>query len=210
MARACNRCFQAKLLRVLQERKIQRVGGSEEHGIDVRIVAATNRDLRADIGEGRFRKDLYFRLAVIPIQLAPLRERPEDILPLAEHFLEKWNRDLHRSLLGWTPEVEQHLEHHSWPGNVRELENAIERGVVLARTDRIEIDDLLLETEASETTIESSESLQAYLDRATADKIRSALESAGGVRVDAARSLRIDRTTLYRLMRKFDVNDGIG
>ncbi len=205
--------FQSKLLRVLQERRVQRVGGSEEKPIDVRIVAATNRDLRAEISAGRFREDLYFRLAVIPIQLPALRERPEDVLPLAHHFLARWNRELSRSVAGWTPEVERWLLAHAWPGNVRELENAIERGVVLARGDRIGFDDLLIDAPGEEPQAEAAEgapggaSLQEFLDAAAAERIRRVLEQTAGKRVEAARRLGIDRATLYRLMRRYGITD---
>jgi two-component system, NtrC family, response regulator len=205
--------FQTKLLRVLQERRVQRVGGSEEKPIDVRIVAATNRDLRAEIAAGRFREDLYFRLAVIPIHLPPLRERREDVLPLAHHFLARWNRELSRSVAGWTPEVERWLLAHAWPGNVRELENAIERGVVLARGDRIGFDDLLLDAPGEEPRAEAEApeaggaSLQEFLDSAAAERIRRVLEQTGGKRVEAARRLGIDRATLYRLMRRYGITD---
>ena len=205
--------FQTKLLRVLQERRTQRVGGSEEKPIDVRIVAATNRDLRAEIAAGRFREDLYFRLAVIPIHLPPLRERREDVLPLAVHFLARWNRELGRSVAGWTPEVERWLLAHDWPGNVRELENAIERGVVLARGDRIGFDDLLVDEPGEEPRPGASPdatggaSLQEFLDAAAAERIRRVLEQTGGKRVEAARRLGIDRATLYRLMRRYGITD---
>jgi DNA-binding NtrC family response regulator len=203
--------FQTKLLRVLQERRIQRVGGSEEKPIDVRIVAATNRDLRAEIAAGRFREDLYFRLAVIPIHLPPLRERREDVLPLAVHFLAHWNRELSRSVAGWTPEVERWLLAHDWPGNVRELENAIERGVVLARGERIGFDDLLVDPPGEEPRPDAAQgaaggaSLQEFLDAAAAERIRRVLEQTGGKRVEAARRLGIDRATLYRLMRRYGI-----
>jgi len=205
--------FQTKLLRVLQERRTQRVGGSEEKPIDVRIVAATNRDLRAEIAAGRFREDLYFRLAVIPIHLPPLRERREDVLPLAVHFLARWNRELGRSVAGWTPEVERWLLAHDWPGNVRELENAIERGVVLARGDRIGFDDLLVDEPGEEPRPGASPdatggaSLQEFLDAAATERIRCVLEQTGGKRVEAARRLGIDRATLYRLMRRYGITD---
>ena len=205
--------FQSKLLRVLQERRVQRVGGSEEKPIDVRIVAATNRDLRAEIAAGRFREDLYFRLAVIPIQLPPLRERREDVLPLAVHFLARWNRELSRSVAGWTPEVERWLLAHDWPGNVRELENAIERGVVLARGDRIGFDDLLVDAPGEEPRADAASdgtggaSLQEFLDAAAAERIRRVLEQTAGKRVEAARRLGIDRATLYRLMRRYGITD---
>jgi DNA-binding NtrC family response regulator len=207
--------FQSKLLRALQERRVQRVGASEERAVDVRVVAATNRDLRAEIAAGRFREDLYFRLAVIPIHLPPLRERREDVLPLARHFLARWNRELGRSLPGWTPQVERWLLQHGWPGNVRELENAIERGVVLARGERIDLDDLLVDAAGEEATAgidaaasaAGGASLQQFLDAAATDRIRRVLEECGGKRVEAARRLGIDRATLYRLMRRYGITE---
>ena len=204
--------FQAKLLRVLQERCVVRVGGELEREVDIRVVAATNRDLVAAVEGGRFRDDLYFRLAVIPIALPPLRERREEILPLARHFLARWNAELDRRVLGWSDEVEQWLLAHDWPGNVRELENAIERGLVLARGEVIELDDLLVDP-ASPDAVSSAggaagegDSLQETLDRAAAERVRGALEESGGVKVAAARSLGVDRTTLYRLMRKYGLD----
>jgi transcriptional regulator with GAF, ATPase, and Fis domain len=202
--------FQAKLLRVLQERVVVRVGGGEERPIDVRVVAATNRDLRAEVAAGRFREDLYFRLAVIPIAIPPLRERREDVLPLARHFLARWNAELGRELPGFAPDALALLLGHPWPGNVRELENAIERGVVLARGDVLGADDLLLEPlplgAVPETGREHSGHLQDFLDRAAAERVRSALAEAGGVKLEAARRLGVDRTTLYRLMRRLGMD----
>ena len=199
--------LQAKLLRVLQERRVQRVGAGEEREVDVRVVAATNRELRAEVAAGRFREDLYFRLAVIPIHIPPLRERREDVLPLARHFLRRWNAQLGRELRGWSDEVEAWMLRHGWPGNVRELENALERGVVLARGDRIELDDLLVGPDEAdgEPDAGSAGGLQDFLDQAAARRIRDVLEETGGVRVEAARTLGIDRTTLYRLMRKYGI-----
>jgi len=200
--------FQSKLLRVLQEKKLQRVGGTEERTVDIRVVAATNRDLRAEVLAGRFREDLYFRLAVIPVQLPPLRERREDILPLARHFLAKWNSELSRQIDGWTSEVEEYLLKHTWPGNVRELENTLERGVVLARRDVITLEDLLIDTESEQTFADATDrpgNLQSFLDQAAAERIRSVLKEVRGVRLEAARRLGVDRTTLYRLMRKYRI-----
>jgi DNA-binding NtrC family response regulator len=205
--------FQAKLLRVLQERSVRRVGGDESRPVDVRIVAAGNRDLRAEITAGRFREDLFFRLAVIPIQIAPLRERPEDVLPLALHFLARFSEQLRRDTIEWSEAVEAWILRHDWPGNVRELENALERGVVLAAGTRIELDDLLVDpSEASTGEPGSAEaeptlSLQDFLDRAAAERIDVTLRACGGVKVEAARALGIDRTTLYRLMRKLGITD---
>ena len=201
--------FQSKLLRVVQERTLQRVGGTEERPVDVRIVAATNQDLRKAVRDGRFREDLYFRLVVIPIHIPPLRQRREDLLPLARQFLAAWNAQLGRRIRGWSDEVEAYLLRHDWPGNVRELENAIERGVVLARGERIELDDLRLEPELAEEAggAAGAGSLHEFLKGAAAQRIRSVLEEVGGVRAEAARRLGVDRTTLYRLMRKYAIGD---
>lgn len=205
--------FQAKLLRVLQERSVRRVGGDSTREVDVRVVAATNRDLRAEVASGRFREDLYFRLAVIPIHLLPLRERREDVLPLARHFLVKWNAELDRAVRGWSDEVEAWIGRHAWPGNARELENAIERGVVLTRGDRLVLDDLLIDAPDGPSVAPAEENaagLRSFLDRAAAERVRAVLAETGGRRVEAAARLGVDRTTLYRLMRKFGIDGGEG
>ena len=131
-------------------------------------------------------------------------------MPLAKHFLLRWSSDLGRHISGWSDDVEAYLKRHSWPGNVRELENTIERGVVLARSDRLELDDLLIDPEADAPAPEDerpSESLQAFLEGAAADRIKSGLRHCGGVKIEAARKLGIDRTTLYRLMRKYAIEN---
>ncbi|HEY2389493.1 MAG TPA: sigma-54 dependent transcriptional regulator [Candidatus Binatia bacterium] len=195
--------FQAKLLRVLQEGEVLRVGGTEARRVDVRVVAATNRQLKDEIAAGRFREDLFFRLNVIPIALVPLRERREDILPLARHFLHRHTEQSGRQV-ELAAEAEAALVAHGWRGNVRELENAIERGVVLARGDVITPEDLLLDESPAPAAPAGGEgTLQATLDQATAARIRSALEAAHGQRTEAARTLGIDRTTLYRLMKRY-------
>jgi len=208
--------FQAKLLRVLQDGEVLRVGGTRSHRVDVRVVAATNRVLRDEVAAGRFRDDLFFRLNVIPIQLAPLRERREDILPLVRYFLEQNALETGRRLV-LSPAAERAVVEHPWPGNVRELENAIERGSVLARGEAIEPEDLLLDQTlalapaarrtrdpgASGRDLEGEDgSLQEWLDRAAARRIRAALAVTGGQRLEAARHLGIDRTTLYRMMKR--------
>ena len=202
--------FQAKLLRALQTREVLPVGGTKARAVDVRIVAATNRDLRAEVAGGRFREDLYFRLAVIPIRLPPLRERPEDVLPLANHFLARFAAELGRSFVGFGADVETWLSGHPWPGNVRELENLVERAAVLARGDTIVQGDLLLEPAApavGDADPDAGLPLQAYLDAAAARRIRTALARAQGRRNDAARELGVERTTLYRLIKKFGLED---
>ncbi len=197
--------FQAKLLRVLQEREIRRVGDDRARPVDVRVVVATNRDLQKEVAEGRFREDLFFRLAVIPIRIPPLRERPEDILPLARHFLVEFQSgsELRFSELG--DEVERLLFDHDWPGNVRELENAIERAVVLGEGETLRAGDLLFTEAPREANDAPDATLQSHLDAATRRAIAEALEATGGAKGDAATRLGIDRTTLYRLIKKYDL-----
>ena len=197
--------FQAKLLRVLQEREIRRIGDDQTRPIDVRIVVATNRDLQSEVAAGRFREDLFFRLAVIPIRIPPLRDRPEDILPLARHFLVEHQRGSGRRFGDLGTETETHLLSHGWPGNVRELENAIERAVVLSTGDELQPSDLLfMQSDPARTSrSETDATLQSALDHASKKAIESALAATGGAKSDAAARLGIDRTTLYRLIRKY-------
>jgi DNA-binding NtrC family response regulator len=193
--------FQAKLLRVLQEGEVLRVGGDRPRKVDVRIVAATNRDLRHEVDAGRFREDLYFRLAVIPVQIPGLRERRDDVLPLAEHFLGGHARASGRSIT-LLEDVRRALLSHTWPGNVRELENAIERAVVLAPHDEIGPENLFLTPVSAPR---ESRSLEDALDRAAESRIRSALAETGGRRAEAASVLGVERTTLYRLMKRLGI-----
>ena len=134
--------IQAKLLRALQERKIRRVGGTHEISVDVRVIAATNRDLRAMVSDGRFRDDLYYRINVLSIDVPPLRERREDIPVLIDYFLKKHTRNTSRLITGLTPETKKLMVDYSWPGNVRQLESAIERALLLAENDKITLEDL--------------------------------------------------------------------
>jgi DNA-binding NtrC family response regulator len=203
---------QAKLLRVLQEREVTRVGGVSTRPIDVRVVCATHRDLQAEVSAGRFREDLYFRLAVIPLRLPPLRARPEDIMPLAKHFLRRAATRLGRQVHGFTADAESALRAHPWPGNVRELENAVERGVVLATGELASREDLLWQDSAGPSEpmsgpLAPSGTLQSWLDRATELRIRSALRATAGARAEAADQLGIERTTLYRLCKRLGIED---
>jgi DNA-binding NtrC family response regulator len=134
--------IQAKLLRALQERKIRRVGGTHEISVDVRVIAATNRDLRAMVSDGRFRDDLYYRINVLSIDVPPLRERREDIPVLIDYFLKKHTKNTSRLITGLTSETRKLMIEYSWPGNVRQLESAIERAILLAESDKITLEDL--------------------------------------------------------------------
>jgi len=194
--------FQGKLLRALQEGEVQRVGASAPRKADARVVTATNRDLRSEIAAGRFREDLFFRLDVIRIAIPPLRERREDLLPLAQFFLDRHARSSGREL-HLSREAEELLLAHDWPGNVRELSNAIERASVLGRGEEIQGEDLLLEPRRSEDTAsDSEETLQEVVDRAVAERIRTALSESRGRKAEAAARLGIERTTLFRWMKR--------
>jgi two-component system response regulator FlrC len=200
--------LQAKLLRVLQERRFERVGGSRTLEVDVRWVAATNRDLRAMIDEGRFREDLYHRLAVFPIKLPPLRDRPADILPLANTLLERIARDLKRPLPKLASSAQKRIASASWRGNVRELANTLERAAILADGDVIDDSHIWLEggssTKAAAVTVSGPEVRPlAELEK---EAILHALEVVGGNRRRAAELLGIGERTLYDRLKKYGVD----
>jgi two-component system, NtrC family, response regulator AtoC len=194
---------QAKLLRCLQERMFKRVGGVRDIKVDVRVVAATNRPLENLVREGRFREDLFYRLNVIPITIPPLRERPDDILPLARHFLSDANRTFHRSIKAFGTETERLLLAYRWPGNVRELRNLIERLVILARGDVIESDQLPAEiatrVEAVVTAPPTAPGGRPItLASVERRHILSVLEHVKGNKSEAAKVLGITRQTLRK------------
>lgn len=201
--------LQVKLLRALQERKIKPVGGLDELEIDVRVVAATNRELEAEVARGAFRADLYYRLNVIELRLPPLRQRREDLSILVEHFLRRYAKELDRPDVRLGPEAMRRLENYDFPGNVRELENIIERAVALAGTDVIDAADLPALRTARPSVAAAPEAFPAEgvdLDRLVADFERSwvvkALEHTGGVRKRAAVLLGISfRSMRYRLAK---------
>jgi len=189
---------QVKLLRVLQDRTFERVGGNETVAVDVRLIAATNRDLDADVRSGRFREDLYYRLNVVSIDMPPLRVRGGDIGVLADHFLRKFALENHKRIDGFTDAARTKILAHLWPGNVRALENAIERAVVLCESERIDADDLPFES-ASEGlgNVRIPGSTMAELER---HAILKTLEATSGSTSKAARLLAISvRTIQYRL-----------
>lgn len=195
---------QIKLLRVLQEREFERVGGEQTLSVDVRVIAATHRDLQGLVAEGKFRSDLYYRLHIIPLQLPPLRERGGDILLLADHFLRRIARMLGRPLLPLTPAARQLLEEYGWPGNVRELENVLERAAVLAEGEAIDARDLpIIPAAAAAAAPEmTTGSLDEKLDRIEKAEIQRAMAAARGVKMEAARLLGIKPSALYYKLEK--------
>jgi DNA-binding NtrC family response regulator len=193
---------QAKLLRVLQTGELERVGSSRTRRVDVRILSATNADVREEVREGRFREDLLFRLNTVEIRLPPLRDRPEDIPLLARHFLEAHATRYRRQTTGFEPAVLESLVRHPWPGNVRELDHVVERAVLLAQGDQIARADLALAA-ADDGGLAPLE--QMTLSDAEAFLIRRALERAGGNVSDAARALGLSRSALYRRLERFDL-----
>ena len=198
--------FQAKLLRVLETGELMRVGGSVPRKVDVRVVAATNRMLRKEVAEGRFREDLYFRLSVINLRLPPLRERPEDIMPLARHFLSKFSVE-RGTEIQFTSGAERLLQSYSWPGNVRELQNTLQRAVVLNNNEILEEKDLELlgAKRALEGDGAMEGTLHEFTERAKARRIRAALEKSNGNHSLAAAELGINRATLYRLIQRLSI-----
>jgi len=200
--------MQVKLLRVLQEREITRVGGNEVIKVDVRVIAATNRDLAEEIGAGRFREDLFYRLNVVTLLAPPLRKRAEDIPILAQHFLTHFAQKNHKHIKGFSPQAMDRLRHYPWPGNVRELMNAVERGVVLSRSDYLEETELSLimatgPVDTSEDDSSRSEKRSSSLDEVEKDAIISTLEDAGGNKSEAARRLGVTRRTLHLKLKKY-------
>jgi two-component system NtrC family response regulator len=202
--------LQVKLLRVLQEHEFQRVGGNREIRVDVRIIAATNKDLREEVEEGRFREDLFFRLNVVHIMVPPLRDRREDIPFLVAHVMEKLRTKLGQDIHHVEPEVMTALYRYSWPGNVRELENVIERALVLCRGRSITPEDLPPEIRESPEIEEGLDRLISWerglaetLDAIEERMIRQALKKAANVQAQAAKILGISRSNLQYKMKKF-------
>jgi len=194
--------LQTKLLRFLQERSFERVGGVSPIAVDVRIIAATNRDLEAAVREGRFRDDLYHRLNVVPITLPPLRERREDIPALAQSFLERFSRETKKAFTEIAPEAMEKLVAYGWPGNVRELGNVIERAVVLGRAPRVLPVDLPPRVAAAEATGHADSA--SYHDALNAHRrqlLVAALDRTGGNRAAAAAALGLHRTHFLRLLK---------
>lgn len=196
--------MQAKLLRFLQTGEIRPVGGETGRVVDVRLVTATNKDLEREVRAGRFREDLFYRLAVIPIHVPPLRERAEDVPALALHFLRRFAAKLGKDVGAIDPATLDLLVAHRWPGNVRELENTIERGVALCEAARLEPHDLPDRLHASERAVAENESLHS-LQLLERRHILSTLERVGWSRKRAAEVLQISTTTLWRRLKVFGI-----
>jgi two-component system response regulator HydG len=197
---------QIKLLRVLQERTFERVGGNESITVDVRVVAATNRDLAADVAAGRFREDLFYRLNVVHIEMPPLRIRGGDILVLASHFLRKYTDENHKRIDGFTDAARTKILAHKWPGNVRALENAIERAVVLCEGTKIDDEDLPFDT-VPETLgpLRIPGATMAEIERYA---ILTTLEAVNGSTSKAADILDISVRTIQYRMNEYGVARG--
>ncbi len=197
--------MQVRLLRVLQERQVRRVGGAMESPVDIRVIAATNRNLAELVGEGRFREDLYYRINVIPIAVPPLRERSEDIPILCEAFVAHFARQLNKRIAGISPEAMRQLIHHPWRGNVRELQNTIERAATFEKSDLIGPDALFLSapSPASETgDLGEGFSLPDHLSRLEKEFAERAMELSRGKRSEAARLLGIKYRALNHILAK--------
>ncbi|MDH4028876.1 MAG: sigma-54 dependent transcriptional regulator [Nitrospirota bacterium] len=183
--------LQAKLLRVLQEREIDRVGGKQPVPVDVRVIATTNRDLQKEIVNGKFREDLYYRLSVFPLYLPPLRERPEDIRLLAEHFMKKFSSQLRKNVAGFTEDTLNFLMERPWKGNIREFENVIQRAVLVTKTDLIRVDDFMLEQNQAQTQPHNGS-----LKDMEMDMIMKTLEDTNGNKTKAAKLLGVSVRTI--------------
>jgi two-component system, NtrC family, response regulator len=191
--------LQVKLLRFLQDRKIERIGGIHLIPVDIRIIAATNRDLKKEVHNHVFREDLYYRLKVVPLDLPPLRERREDIVPLAQFFLKIFSTEQHKLPLTLSTEAKAALVSHAWPGNIRELENVISRAVVLSQHSVLKATDLGFAPDSSDVNLKTAKKA------IEADYIKKALSKNNGIVSRAAKDLGISRVNLYELMDRYNI-----
>jgi transcriptional regulator with PAS, ATPase and Fis domain len=196
--------MQVKLLRVLQEREVRRVGENKSRRVDVRVLAATNRDLAHGVAGGAFRQDLYYRLKVVELHVPPLRERRDDVLPLARVLLADAAKWMKRKISGLAPAAADQLLRYEWPGNVRELENAMERAVALTPGNRVELEDLPEEIrQAFPKPVVSGKGTVRPLDEVEKEYILAALELNDGNQTHTARQLQIGSVTLYRKLKSY-------
>ena len=193
--------LQAKLLRVLQEREIDRIGGKQPVPVDVRVIATTNLDLQKEIEEGKFREDLYYRLSVFPITLPPLRERPDDIEILADHFSKKYSTQLGKTINGFNEDTMEFLKERHWRGNIREFENAIQRAILISRSDIIAVDDFIVEGNFSQCPASAGKIKDMELDL-----IKKTLEDTNGNKTKAAKMLGVSVRTIRNKINGYGKN----
>ena len=206
--------LQAKLLRVIQQREFERVGGTELIKTDVRIISATNRDLRHAVENKEFREDLYYRLNSFPISVPPLRQRKGDILIIAHHFLDIFNKKLNKKAKAFSKKALKLIYEYSWPGNIREMENTIERCLIIAENDVIDVDDFPPHIKSADPTASIEHNGGLFSDdnivpfeRLKEESIRHALKVTNGNIVEAAKKLQLGRATIYRLMEKYSIEN---
>ena len=196
--------IQAKLLRVIQEREVTRIGSTKPIKVDVRILAATSENLADSIRKEKFREDLFYRLSVVPIHLPPLRERKEDIPPLVDHFLQKYNKRARKKINSISPSVKKALMEYDWPGNIRELENTVERAVVLSKGDEIKLEDLVYHGISSSASLfHPSGGRYKTLDEIEKEYVKTVLQAQHGNKSRTAKILGIDRKTLTAKINKY-------
>lgn len=208
--------LQAKLLRVIQEKAFDRVGGTELIKTDVRIVSATNRDLKEAVDKKEFREDLFYRLNSFPIFIPPLRHRKGDILVLAQHFLESLSKKLSKEIKGFSKKALKLIYDYPWPGNIREMENTIERCMIIAERDIIDVEDLPTHLRTSDSVIISDFTGNIFSDdtiipfeKLKEESIRHALKVTKGNIVEAAKKLHLGRATIYRLMERYNIENKV-
>jgi len=206
--------MQTKLLRALQERRVRPLGGVGEVPFDTRLLAATNRDIDELVEQGTFREDLFYRINVVRVHLPPLRSRGNDVLALAQHFVDEKSRDAQKEIHGITPDAGAKLLDYDWPGNVRELENVVERAIALTRFDQIVVEDLpdKIRQHQSQNWVVAADDPDELptLEALERRYIRRVLEASGGNKTQTARILGVDRRTLYRKLERFEEQEPSG
>ncbi|MCP4268124.1 MAG: sigma-54-dependent Fis family transcriptional regulator [Candidatus Brocadiaceae bacterium] len=197
--------LQAKLLRVLQERRFKRVGGVEDISVDVRIIASTNRDLEEEVKKGNFRKDLYYRLRVLPVYLCALRERKDDILPIVKYYINNFNKEFNKNVNDIPSEIEKMLINYDWPGNVRELKNVVERAVLLSNNSTLTAEHLLLGSVMEKKESGLEEDADQSISTVEKRHITEILKETSWRMTKASKVLGINRTTLYNKIKHYDI-----
>jgi two-component system nitrogen regulation response regulator NtrX len=198
---------QSKVLRALEEEVIQRIGGTRTISLDVRVIAATNKDLEKEIGKDEFRQDLYYRLNVIPITVPPLRDRKEDIPLLVQHFIQQFCEENGKPVKQMSPEAISVLQSHNWPGNVRELRNIVERLVIMVESDTIDAPNVFsaIQIDQQQAKHEGPRPLRDMVDEYEKKLIMAELEANEGNVSQTAKNLNVDRANLYRKLRAWDI-----